>query len=54
MSYGFVVTASQTQAGFDSNSFTARASVAVTTGTYPAGGIGPLGIAALYNLGVSL
>jgi hypothetical protein len=53
MSYAFAVSPSQTYPASVGNIFVASASVAVTSGTYPVGGIGPIGLAALFNLGVS-
>ena len=53
MAYGFTVTQDQKQTDFTARSFVCNATVTVTTGTYPTGGIGPLAIAALYGIGVT-
>lgn len=53
MSFGFVITKQLTSADFTNRSFVAPVQVAITTGTYPTGGVGPLALAALFNLGVS-
>jgi hypothetical protein len=50
MSYSFSVAAQQVKADVTATCFVARALVTVVTGTYPAGGIGPLGLQNLYNI----
>jgi hypothetical protein len=50
MSYSFSVSAQQVKADVTATSFVARALVTVVTGTYPVGGIGPLGLQSLYNI----
>jgi hypothetical protein len=51
MSYGFTIVA-ESQPDFTARAFVARATVTITTGTYPTGGVGPLGLAALQGLGI--
>lgn len=53
MAYSFSVAAQQVKADVTATSFVARALVTVVTGTYPAGGIGPLALQNLYNIASS-
>lgn len=50
MAYSFSVTPLQPKADVTATSFVARALVTVVTGTYPSGGVGPLGLQNLYNI----
>jgi hypothetical protein len=51
MAYGFTVTL-ETNPDFTARHFIIDANVVVTTGTYPSGGIGPLGLAAAAGIGI--
>ena len=51
MAYAAVVTVDPL-VDFTARHFIVAASVAITTGTYPSGGIGPLGLAAAAGLGI--
>ena len=51
MAYAFAVTVDSIP-DFTARHFVVDATVTVTTGTYPSGGIGPLGLAAAAGLGI--
>jgi hypothetical protein len=51
MAYGFTIT-TETMPDFTARNWVLNAKVTITTGTYPSGGVGPLGLAALMGIGI--